>query len=88
MSARNYPQYKGFYWYRVATAISDLTSITIIFQNEEIEHAFYDSLWYLMDHSEKKDFLIMFHKCQHAKEMTVASMAPLNIVLFIAVSIT
>uniref|UniRef100_A0A182WUW1 Odorant receptor n=1 Tax=Anopheles quadriannulatus TaxID=34691 RepID=A0A182WUW1_ANOQN len=57
-------------------------------KNEEIRHAFYDSLWYLMDHSEKKDFLIMFHKSQHAKEMTVASMAPLNIVLFIAVSIT
>nr|XP_049466612.1 odorant receptor 67d-like isoform X2 [Anopheles coluzzii] len=54
-------------------------------KNEEIEHAFYDSLWYLMDHSEKKDFLIMFHKCQHAMEMTVASMAPLNIVLFIAI---
>uniref|UniRef100_A0A6E8W0N8 Odorant receptor n=1 Tax=Anopheles coluzzii TaxID=1518534 RepID=A0A6E8W0N8_ANOCL len=54
-------------------------------KNEEIEHAFYDSLWYLMDHSEKKDFLIMFHKCQHAKEMTVASMAALNIVLFIAI---
>ncbi|XP_040172095.1 odorant receptor 67d-like [Anopheles arabiensis] len=54
-------------------------------KNEEIEHAFYDSLWYLMDHSEKKDFLIMFHKSQHAMEMTVASMAPLNIVLFIAI---
>uniref|UniRef100_A0A182S5C6 Uncharacterized protein n=1 Tax=Anopheles funestus TaxID=62324 RepID=A0A182S5C6_ANOFN len=54
-------------------------------KNEEIEQAFYNSLWYLMDRIEKKDFMIMFHKSQHAIEMTVASMAPLNIVLFIAI---
>uniref|UniRef100_A0A182YF91 Uncharacterized protein n=1 Tax=Anopheles stephensi TaxID=30069 RepID=A0A182YF91_ANOST len=54
-------------------------------KNEEIEHAFYNSLWYLMDRAEKKDFMIMFHKSQHAIEMTVASMAPLNVVLFIAI---
>uniref|UniRef100_A0A182P6Z7 Uncharacterized protein n=1 Tax=Anopheles epiroticus TaxID=199890 RepID=A0A182P6Z7_9DIPT len=54
-------------------------------KNDEIEQAFYNSLWYLMDRAEKKDFLIMFHKSQHAMEMTVASMAPLNVVLFIAI---
>uniref|UniRef100_A0A182VT60 Uncharacterized protein n=1 Tax=Anopheles minimus TaxID=112268 RepID=A0A182VT60_9DIPT len=53
--------------------------------NEEIERAFYNSLWYLMDRVEKQDFMIMFHNSQHAIEMTVASMAPLNIVLFIAI---
>uniref|UniRef100_A0A182NDC8 Uncharacterized protein n=1 Tax=Anopheles dirus TaxID=7168 RepID=A0A182NDC8_9DIPT len=54
-------------------------------KNEEIEHAFYNSLWYLMDRSERRIFQIMFHKSQHAVEMTVASMAPLNIVLFISI---
>ncbi|XP_053658691.1 odorant receptor 67d-like [Anopheles marshallii] len=65
-----------------------LLGTILSFKNEEIEQAFYNSLWYLMDRIEKKDFMIMFHKSQHAIEMTVASMAPLNVVLFIAVSVT
>ncbi|XP_052871733.1 odorant receptor 67d-like [Anopheles cruzii] len=55
-------------------------------KNEEIESSFYDSLWYLMDRSEQRTFLILFHKSQHAIEMTIASMAPLNIVTFVSVS--
>uniref|UniRef100_A0A182MFP0 Odorant receptor n=1 Tax=Anopheles culicifacies TaxID=139723 RepID=A0A182MFP0_9DIPT len=65
--------------------LGTILSIKVSDRNEEIEQAFYNSLWYLMDRSEKKDFMIMFHKSQHAVEMTVASMAPLNIVLFIAI---
>ncbi|KFB47253.1 AGAP010505-PA-like protein [Anopheles sinensis] len=54
-------------------------------KNEEIEATFYNSLWYLMDRSEKSTFLILFHRSQHAVEMTVANMGSLNIVLFVTI---
>ncbi|KFB47252.1 AGAP010505-PA-like protein [Anopheles sinensis] len=54
-------------------------------KNEEIEATVYNSLWYLMDRSEKSTFLILFHRSQHAVEMTVANMGSLNIVLFVTI---
>uniref|UniRef100_A0A182FTH4 Uncharacterized protein n=2 Tax=Anopheles albimanus TaxID=7167 RepID=A0A182FTH4_ANOAL len=54
-------------------------------KNEEIESVFYNSLWYLMNRSEQKTFLILFHKSQHAIEMTVANMAPLSVVTYLAI---
>uniref|UniRef100_A0A182IPK8 Uncharacterized protein n=1 Tax=Anopheles atroparvus TaxID=41427 RepID=A0A182IPK8_ANOAO len=54
-------------------------------KNEEIESTFYNSQWYLMDRSEKSTFLLMLHRSQHAVEMFVANMVPLNIVLFVTI---
>uniref|UniRef100_A0A182FTH3 Uncharacterized protein n=1 Tax=Anopheles albimanus TaxID=7167 RepID=A0A182FTH3_ANOAL len=54
-------------------------------KNEQIESVFYDSLWYLMDRSEQKTFLILFHKSQHAIEMTIANVAPLNVVSLVSI---